>query len=166
MDGTQVGILEEADEVRLRRLLEGEDGRRLEAKVGLEVLGDLANEALEGGLADEELRGLLVLTDLAKGDGSRTVAVGLLDASGGGGGLASSLLYGGGRPNKEELGQPHHQNYHPSSSRQAITTETASRQKSNGDNTRGLTFVASCQKRGIIGCYGARGGGGEEVASP
>ena len=81
MDGAQVGFLEEFNQVRLRRLLEGEDGRRLEANVLTEVLGDLANEALEGGLADQELRRLLVLTDLAKGDGSRTVTVGLLDAS-------------------------------------------------------------------------------------
>ena len=50
MDGAQVGVLEEADEVSFRRLLESEDGRRLEAKVRLEVLGDLADEALEGSL--------------------------------------------------------------------------------------------------------------------
>ena len=47
VDRAQVGVLEEADEVRLRRLLERDDGRRLEAKIGLEVLGDLADEALE-----------------------------------------------------------------------------------------------------------------------
>ena len=35
VDGGQVGVLEERDEVCLRRLLEGEDGRRLEAEVGL-----------------------------------------------------------------------------------------------------------------------------------
>ena len=58
MDGAEVGVLEEADEVRLRGLLEGEDGGTLEAEVGLEVLGDLANEALERELADQQLRGL------------------------------------------------------------------------------------------------------------
>ncbi len=91
VDRAQVRVLEETHEVRLGRLLQGEDGRGLEAKVRLEVLGDRADEALEGGLADEELRGLLVFTDLTEGDGSGTVAVGLLDASGGGGGLTSSL---------------------------------------------------------------------------
>ena len=35
-----------ADEVGLGGLLEGQDGRRLEAQVGLEVLGDLADQAL------------------------------------------------------------------------------------------------------------------------
>ena len=91
VDGAEVGVLEEADEVGLGRLLEGEDGGGLEAEVGLEVLGDLADEALEGELADEELGGLLVLADLAEGDGAGAVAVGLLDASGGGGRLAGGL---------------------------------------------------------------------------
>ena len=38
----------EADEVGLSGLLKGKDGGSLEAEVGLEVLGDLADEALEG----------------------------------------------------------------------------------------------------------------------
>ena len=43
VDGAQVGILKEGDEVRLDRLLQSADGRRLEAEVGLEVLGNLTN---------------------------------------------------------------------------------------------------------------------------
>ena len=66
VDRAQVGVLEEADEVGLSGLLQGEDGRGLEAEVGLEVLGDLADEALEGELADEQLGGLLVLANLAQ----------------------------------------------------------------------------------------------------
>ena len=71
VDSSQVGVLEERDEVRLSGLLEGHDGRRLEAKIRLqqhterktatmsirnttdermktclEVLGDLTNETL------------------------------------------------------------------------------------------------------------------------
>jgi hypothetical protein len=57
VDGGEVGVLEEGDEVGLGSLLEGHDGRRLEAEVGLEVLGDLTDETLEGELADEELGG-------------------------------------------------------------------------------------------------------------
>ena len=45
----------------------------------------------KGKLADEQLRGLLVAADLAKGHGSRSVSVGLLDTSGGGGRLAGCL---------------------------------------------------------------------------
>jgi hypothetical protein len=40
-------------------------------EVGLEVLGDLADEALKRQLADEELGRLLVATDLTERDGSR-----------------------------------------------------------------------------------------------
>ena len=91
MDGAQVGVLEESDEVGLGGLLQREDTRRLEAEALLEVIGDLPDEALEGELADQQVSGLLVPADLAEGDGSGPVAVGLLHASGGGGALASSL---------------------------------------------------------------------------
>ena len=43
MDGAQVGVLEERDEVGLNGLLQSADGGRLESQVGLEVLGDLTN---------------------------------------------------------------------------------------------------------------------------
>ena len=58
MDGAKVGVLKEAYEVGLGGLLKGEDRGGLEAKVGLEILGDLADETLEGELPDEELGGL------------------------------------------------------------------------------------------------------------
>ena len=91
VDGAEVGVLEEANEVSLGRLLEGKDGGRLETEVGLEVLGDLADETLERELADQELGRLLVATDLTESHGARAVPVRLLDASGGRGGLASGL---------------------------------------------------------------------------
>ena len=63
VDCAQVGVLEEADEAGFRRLVEGEEGGGLEAKVVavgcFEVGGDLADEALEGALLDQELGGLL-----------------------------------------------------------------------------------------------------------
>ena len=43
VDGAQVGVLKEGDEVRLNRLLQSADGGRLESEVGLEVLGNLTN---------------------------------------------------------------------------------------------------------------------------
>ena len=81
MDGAQVGVLEEAHQVGLGGLLEREHGRALETEVGLEVLRDLADQALEGQLADQQVGRLLVLADLPQGDGARAVAVGLLDAA-------------------------------------------------------------------------------------
>ncbi len=70
VDGCQVGVLEQAHQVGLGCLLQGQDGRGLEAQVGLEVLGDLPDQPLEGQLADEQLSGLLVLADLTQGDGA------------------------------------------------------------------------------------------------
>ena len=90
VDGAQVGIFEETDEVSLGCLLKGHDGRGLETEIGLEVLGDFTDQTLEGKLADEELCALLVTTDLTEGHGTGPVPVGLLDASCGRGGFASS----------------------------------------------------------------------------
>ena len=47
MDGTEVGVLKEAYKVCLRCLLQGHHSRGLESQVGLEVLGNFANEPLE-----------------------------------------------------------------------------------------------------------------------
>ena len=81
VDGTQVGVLEQADKVSLRSLLESQDSRALEAQIGLEVLRNLAHQALERQLADEQLRALLVATNLTQRDGSGAVAVRLLHTS-------------------------------------------------------------------------------------
>ena len=91
VDGAQVGVFEEADEVGFRGFLEGRDGGRLESEVGLEVLGNLTDETLERELSDEELGRLLVSTDFTERDGARTVPVRLLDAAGGWRGLSCGL---------------------------------------------------------------------------
>ena len=91
MDGAEISILEKANEVSLRGLLEGHDSRGLEPEVSLEVLGDFTDQALEGELADEKLCALLVTADLTESHGTGPVPVGLLDASCGRGGLASCL---------------------------------------------------------------------------
>ena len=91
VDGAQVGVLEQTDQVGLAGLLESHDGGALEPQVSLEVLGDLPHETLEGQLADEQLGGLLVSPDLTESHCSWPVSVGLLHSAGGGGGLASSL---------------------------------------------------------------------------
>lgn len=70
MDGAQVGVLKERDEVSLNGLLESTDGGRLEAKVRLEVLSDFTDQALERQLADQQLGGLLVTTDFTESDGT------------------------------------------------------------------------------------------------
>jgi len=70
VDGAQVGVLKEGDEVGLNGLLQSTDGRGLEAEVRLEVLGDFTDQALEGELADQKLGGLLVATDFTQSDGT------------------------------------------------------------------------------------------------
>jgi hypothetical protein len=73
-------------------LLKSHDGRRLEAKIGFEVLGDLTDKTLERELADKELGGLLVFADFAERHGAWAVAVRLLHTTGGWGGLPGGLL--------------------------------------------------------------------------
>jgi len=81
VDGAQVGVLEETHKVSLAGLLESTDGSALEPEVSLEILCDLTNKTLEGQLADEQLSGLLVSSDLTESDSSWPVSVGLLDSS-------------------------------------------------------------------------------------
>ena len=64
MDGAKVGILEQSNQVSLTCLLKCQHGRGLETQIGLEVLGNLTDQTLEGCLADQKFGGLLVLTDL------------------------------------------------------------------------------------------------------
>jgi hypothetical protein len=67
VQGTQVGVLKEPDDVCLGRLVQREHGIGLEAHHGLIAsLRDLAHQPLEGLLADQQLGGLLVRPDLAK----------------------------------------------------------------------------------------------------
>jgi hypothetical protein len=95
MNGGQVSIFKEGHEVGLASLLKGKDGRGLEAEIRLEVLGDFTDEALEGELANKEIRTLLVLADFTESDGTRPEAMRLLDtASRDRGGFLSSLLSG------------------------------------------------------------------------
>ena len=57
---------------------------RLRKGAHLEILRDLADETLEGELADEQLGRLLVAADLAERDGAGAEAMGLLHTTGGG----------------------------------------------------------------------------------
>ena len=69
VNGSQIGVLKEAHQVGLSSLLKSQHSAALEAQVGLEVLGNLTNQALEGQLPDQELSALLVLPAVVKGGG-------------------------------------------------------------------------------------------------
>ena len=75
MDSCQVGVLEESHKISLSCLLESQHSTGLEAQVSLEILGNFTYQPLERQLPDEQLGGLLVLSDLAKGHSSRSVPV-------------------------------------------------------------------------------------------
>jgi len=81
VDGAQVGVLEQPNQVGLAGLLQGTDGSGLEPQVSLEILSNLPDQPLEGQLADEQLGGLLVTPDLTESDCAGPVPMGLLHSS-------------------------------------------------------------------------------------
>ena len=100
VDGAEVGVFEESNEVSLGGFLEGEDGGALESEVVLELRGDLTDESLEGKLSDEELGALLESSDFTESNCAWSESVWLLDAADGGslgllGLLVSDVLSGG-----------------------------------------------------------------------
>jgi len=87
----QVGVLEQADQVGLAGFLQGHNGGALEAEIGLEVLCDFTNQALEWQLSDQQLGALLVAADFSQRNCSRPVTMWLLHATGSRGTLPGSL---------------------------------------------------------------------------
>jgi len=81
VDRRKIRVFEQRDKVSLGSLLQRHDGRRLESEVGLEVLSDLTDESLEGQLPDQELRRLLVPTDLSQSNSTGAEPVRLLYAT-------------------------------------------------------------------------------------
>ena len=77
--------------VKTSYLLQSQHSCCLITKILLEVIGNLTHKTTKGCLADEEVGGLLVPTDLTKGNGSWTITMGLLDTSGGRGSITSGL---------------------------------------------------------------------------
>jgi len=55
VNGAQVGVLEESDQVSLTGLLEGADGCALEPEISFEILSNFSHKTLEGQLADKQL---------------------------------------------------------------------------------------------------------------
>ena len=89
VEGAEVGVREETSDVGFGRFLESSDGGCLPAETVLVAGGEFTDEALEGGLAHEEISGLLVLLDLAESDGAGSPAE--LLGAGGLGSLSLSL---------------------------------------------------------------------------
>ena len=92
VDGAEVGVLEDADDVGLGGFLEGQKGLRLEPELMIHVGGNSSYKALEGSLREEHVDRLLIPLDLAEDNstGPRSGLSPLLHAAGSG----SSLLDG------------------------------------------------------------------------
>ena len=91
MDGAQVGVFKQPDQIGLAGFLESHHGGTLKAELGLEVLGNLSNKSLEWKFADEKLGAFLVAADFSQGDSSRPVPMWLFHSSGGWGTLPGRL---------------------------------------------------------------------------
>ena len=73
VDGTQVGVFEQSDKVSFSGFLESKDGRSLETQITLKVLSNFAHETLERKLANEQIRGFLIASNLTQSDRTGTV---------------------------------------------------------------------------------------------
>lgn len=91
VDGAQVGVLEETDEIHLSGFLDGQESLRLESELGVDTLADGSDESLEGSSGEKHVDLLLVSLDLSESDSARLESS--LDSSFSWGGL---LLHGGG----------------------------------------------------------------------
>ncbi len=98
VDGAQVGVLKETNQVSLASLLQSHNGAGLESQISLEVLGNFSDKTLEGELTDQKLGRLLVASDLTESNCTGPIPVGFLDTTGGrgrfSGGFGSQLLAG------------------------------------------------------------------------
>lgn len=59
VDGTELGVGKQVGQVVLGGFLEGGNRGRLKAQIGLEVIGNLLHESLEGQFSDEQITRLL-----------------------------------------------------------------------------------------------------------
>ena len=66
VNGTQISIFEETNQVCLARFLKCSDSGALKSEISLKILSYFANKTLERSLADEQLGALLIATNLAQ----------------------------------------------------------------------------------------------------
>ena len=64
VDGAQVGVFKKTNEVSFASFLKSHHTRALETQISLEILSDFSHKTLEGQLADQQLGGFLVTTNL------------------------------------------------------------------------------------------------------
>lgn len=114
MNGTEIGIFKEGNQVSFSGLLEGENSLALESDFLFELGRDLTDQSLEGKFSDEQVSlnegrkgkesstmmvesskvsyAFLEFSDLSQSNRSRFESVGLLDAGHDGSGLSGDFL--------------------------------------------------------------------------
>src|ERR1051325_2445354 len=83
MNCTQVCILKQTNKISFCCFLKCKNSMALESQISLEILSNLTDKTLERKLPDQKFSALLVLTNLTKSNGSRTITVRLLHSTGG-----------------------------------------------------------------------------------
>jgi len=79
MEGAEVCVFKQADNVCLGRLLKSRRRGQLEAQARVEFVCDLTHHALKGETTDQEVGGFLVLAYLSQSHGAGTISVRLLN---------------------------------------------------------------------------------------
>jgi hypothetical protein len=100
VDGAEVCVFKETNQVGLGCFLESEDGGALESQVSLELTSDFSNESLERKFSNQEFSALLESSDFSESNCAWSESVGFLDttvslSSGFLGSLVSNVLSGG-----------------------------------------------------------------------
>ena len=73
VDGAEVGVLEQPDNVSFRGFLERVEGLALESQLVIHVCRDASDKPLEAGSGQKHIYTLLVALDLSEGDRARLV---------------------------------------------------------------------------------------------
>ena len=85
VDGTEVGVLEDSDDVSFRSFLEGKESLRLESELVVKIRADASDKSLERGAWKEVADRFLIFLNLSEGDGTWLISscLLLLDSSSG-----------------------------------------------------------------------------------
>uniref|UniRef100_A0A8C4RF09 Core Histone H2A/H2B/H3 domain-containing protein n=1 Tax=Erpetoichthys calabaricus TaxID=27687 RepID=A0A8C4RF09_ERPCA len=89
MDGAQVGIFEQANQISLAGLLQSHDRGTLETEIGLEILSYLPHQPLERQLTNKQFSGFLISTNLSQSYCAGPITMGFFYSTGGRSALSS-----------------------------------------------------------------------------
>ncbi|KYM95956.1 hypothetical protein ALC62_13404, partial [Cyphomyrmex costatus] len=83
MNGAEIGVFKQTNEISLASLLQRHNSRALETKIRFEVLSNLTDETLERQFTDQQFSALLVATNFSKSHSSGPITMRLLHSASG-----------------------------------------------------------------------------------